>query len=189
MLLAVKIVLGVLGALAVLVAAYGVWIAIWMNARKRMSAAALRGLKPVSVDIPAYLGLWYEHRRMNSRFEPEDFITVTATYSSGADDMIKVVNYGKSKTTGKESESVGSAVPTSLPGVLNVSFFPGVGGAYVVIGLRENYSIVASPSRNYLWLLGRSKAAPDAESVAWFTSTAEANGYPAGLPSVVAVEQ
>jgi lipocalin len=177
--------------IAVIGIAYGVWVAVWSSTRKRSSANALKGLKPVPVEVPAYLGLWYEHRRMNSRFEPADFVAVTARYSGpgGAEDKIIVVNYGESKTTGKAHESVGNAVPTNVPGVLNVSFFPGVGGAYVVIGLRPNYSIVASPSRDYLWLLGRSKEAPDDETIAWFSATAVANGYPAGLPGVVSVEQ
>lgn len=176
--------------IAVIGIAYGVWVAVWSSTRKRTSTAALKGLTPVPVDLTAYLGLWYEHRRMNSRFEPADFVAVTARYSGpGAGGKIIVVNYGESKTTGRARESVGNAVPTNVPGVLDVSFFPGVGGAYVVIGLRPNYSIVASPSRDYLWLLGRSKEAPDDETIAWFSATAVANGYPAGLPDVVSVEQ
>jgi apolipoprotein D and lipocalin family protein len=186
--LAVKMFLGIIGTATLLAASYGVWVAIWSSQRNQVTAARLQGLVPVAVNLDEYVGLWYEHRRINSWFEPEDLINVTARYDKKGD-KINVRNSGTRSSTGRAEVAEGTAVSTNMPGVLDVSFFPGTSGLYVVIGLQTDYAIVASPSREYLWLLGRKKEAPSAETVAWFTRTAEANGYPTGLPGVVSVSQ
>jgi lipocalin len=109
------------------------------------------------LDLPRYLGTWYEIARFDHRFE-RGLQGVTATYSMRDDGKIKVLNQGYENTLdGKLSVAEGKAKTTSEPGKLKVSFFWIFYADYFVLELDENYQwvLIGSSSDKYLWILSR----------------------------------
>lgn len=116
-----------------------------------------------SVDLPRYLGTWYEIDRLPMRHEPEDATDVSAHYSLNDDGSVRVLNRCLHK--GKLEEAIGQATPVnSSNSRLEVSFLPEglrwipfTKGDYWVMQLDAGYTtaLVGSPDRNYLWLLAR----------------------------------
>lgn len=109
------------------------------------------------LDLPRYLGTWYEIARFDHKFE-RGLQGVTATYSMRDDGKIKVLNQGyKNTLDGKLSIAEGKAKLTDEPGKLKVSFFWIFYGDYFVMELDENYQwvLIGSSSDKYLWILSR----------------------------------
>lgn len=112
------------------------------------------------LDLPRYLGTWYEIARFDHRFE-RGLVGVTATYSMRNDGKIKVLNSGYKETLdGAYSEATGKAKipnPKTDPGKLKVSFFWIFYGDYFVFELDDNYQwvVIGSSSDKYLWILSR----------------------------------
>jgi apolipoprotein D and lipocalin family protein len=111
-------------------------------------------------DVDRYLGTWYEIARLDHSFE-RGLSEVTAEYTLRNDDGIRVVNRGYDTSSGEWNEAVGKAyfVGSTDAGMLKVSFFGPFYGGYNIIALdHENYeySMVAGPDREYLWILSRS---------------------------------
>ncbi len=129
------------------------------------STAPPDGVRPVnSFDINRYLGKWYEIARLDHSFE-RGLSDVSATYSLQDDASVKVLNRGYDTRNQTWKEAVGRALFIGDPGTasLKVSFFGPFYGGYHVIALdRENYrwSLVAGPSRDYLWILARERTLP-----------------------------
>lgn len=121
---------------------------------------APEGVSPVTgFELQKYLGTWYEIARLDHRFE-RGLSNVTAQYSMRSDGGVKVVNRGFNAESGEWEEAVGKAyfAGDSDVGQLKVSFFGPFYGGYNIISLdRQAYqfSLVAGPSRDYLWLLSR----------------------------------
>lgn len=119
------------------------------------------------VDLQKYSGLWYEIARLPNNFE-EGLECITAEYSINDNGTIKVTNKGRSiKKNGKLNTAVGIAKVSNPaePGRLKVSFFRPFWGKYYIFYLDENYKIalVGNPSRNYFWMLSRTKSFPESE--------------------------
>lgn len=117
-----------------------------------------------SIDLPRYLGLWYEIARLPMRHEPADYRDITAEYSLQDDGKVRVVNRAVDGK-GEHQEAVGEATPiddsnsrlevTFLPEGLR--WIPFTKGDYWIIRIDEGYNtaLVGSPDRKYLWLLSR----------------------------------
>ncbi len=91
---------------------------------------------------------------------------VTANYSLRDDGGIKVINRGCDAEKGEWSEAEGKAyfVREKDEGFLKVSFFGPFYGTYAVFGLDNDgyeYSFVAGPDTDYLWLLSREPEVAD----------------------------
>jgi len=120
------------------------------------------GLQPVSgFEVDRYLGKWYEIARLDHSFE-RNLSNVTAEYTLREGGGIDVLNKGYDKRKGEQREIKGVArfISEENVGSLKVSFFGPFWGGYHVIALdKENYrySMVAGPSRSYLWILSRDK--------------------------------
>lgn len=130
------------------------------------------------LDIPRYLGLWFELERYESPFQV-DFECVTANYNTNPDGSVRVTNEGLTPA-GQFFEQIGRAVP-SFPDAepflakLNVSFFdmPNDRSNYWVLSTDYiNYAMVFScedlPSGNSLesyWFLSRSLEFPTLPSI------------------------
>jgi apolipoprotein D and lipocalin family protein len=139
-----------------------------------------------SVDLPRYLGTWYEIARLPMRFEPADYTDVSATYSLEADGRIRVHNRAFDGA-GELQESIGQAKPAQ-PGDnsrLEVTFLPEglrwipfTKGDYWILRLDPDYrtALVGSPDYDYLWLLHREPTL-DAATRADYLGTARALGY------------
>jgi apolipoprotein D and lipocalin family protein len=122
------------------------------------------GVEAVSgFDAERYLGKWYEVARLDHSFE-RGMDNVTATYTARDDGGIDVLNRGYVRARGEWEEARGRAkfVGSRDQGMLKVSFFGPFYGGYNVIDLDPDYqlSLVAGPSRKYLWILAREPAPP-----------------------------
>ena len=119
-----------------------------------------------AVDINKYAGTWYEIAKFPNSFE-KGLTCITATYSLRADGKIGVLNKGhKISDPGKIQESKGKAwIPDpAYPARLKVQFFWPFAGNYYIMDLDADYeyALVGDPSRNYLWILCRTKQMDEA---------------------------
>lgn len=111
-------------------------------------------------ELDRYLGTWYEIARLDHSFE-RGLSNVTANYSMRDDGGVHVINRGYDVSKDEWSEATGKAyfVGDADVGRLKVSFFGPFYGGYNIIALDKGdyqYSLVAGPSRKYLWILSRS---------------------------------
>lgn len=139
----------------------------WQLAMVWVVAVSLAGCKPVptvsSVDIPRYMGLWYQVGAYETSFN-KGLVGVTAEYTLMADGSVQVYNKGyKDSLTGPLDEILGKAVvvdkntnaklKVSFPGVPNLPF-----SNYWIVQLdSENYqyAVVSDPFRFTLFILSR----------------------------------
>ena len=110
-------------------------------------------------EIDRYLGTWYEIARLDHSFE-RGLSSVTANYSLRDDGGVRVMNRGHHDQSGEWDEAIGKAyfVGPSDVGQLKVSFFGPFYGGYNIVELDKSgyqYSLVAGPDRDYLWILSR----------------------------------
>lgn len=118
------------------------------------------GAEPVrGFSLDQYLGTWYEIARMDHRFE-RGLSNVTAQYSLREDGGVRVLNRGFNADKGEWDQAEGKAyfVDDTSTGQLKVSFFGPFYASYNVIALDKDgyqWSLVAGPDTNYLWILSR----------------------------------
>ena len=114
------------------------------------------------VDIKKYSGLWYEIARLPNRFQKDCFAT-TAEYKIIDEETIRVINSCfEGSVNGELDQATGKAFIEDkvTNSKLKVQFFWPFKGDYWIIALDEknyDYAMVGTPSREYLWILGRSK--------------------------------
>ncbi|UCG05173.1 MAG: lipocalin family protein [Desulfobacterales bacterium] len=129
--------------------------------------AVPENLKPVTgFEAERYLGKWYEIARLDHRFE-RHLTNVSATYARGENGEIRVLNKGYNTKTGQWKQIEGHArfLEKENVGSLRVSFFGPFYGGYHIIALDRqaySYSMVAGPSRSYLWILSRNTTLDEA---------------------------
>ena len=114
------------------------------------------------LDIPRFMGKWYEIARYEHTFE-KGMTYVTAEYSLLPDGKIRVINRGMKN--GKPKEIIGKARqpdPIEHPGRLEVSFFLWFYADYYILELDKDYqhAIIGSNTDKYLWILSRSPEIP-----------------------------
>lgn len=131
-------------------------------------------VKTLSLD--RYKGTWYEIARYEHRFE-KGCRDVSATYSLRDDGKIDVLN--RCMKDDGLSEAHGVAYATDATNTkLKVSFFWPFYGDYWVLMLADDYryAVIGDPSREYLWILSRTKIL-DAEDKALILKSLPALGY------------
>ncbi len=111
------------------------------------------------VDLPKYLGTWYEIASFPQRFQ-KGCTGSTATYSQRPDGTIDVLNKCRlDSLEGPEkiAHGVARVVDAQTNARLEVSFFRPFWGDYWVVDLAPDYTfaVVGHPSRDYLWILSR----------------------------------
>jgi apolipoprotein D and lipocalin family protein len=114
------------------------------------------------VDLNAYLGTWYEIARYEHFFE-KGCSDVSATYTLKDNGDINVLNQC-TKVDGL-SKANGVAYATDATNAkLKVSFFRPFYGNYwiLMLGDKYEYALVGEESREYLWILSRTKKLDDA---------------------------
>jgi apolipoprotein D and lipocalin family protein len=143
----------------------GVLIGLWLpfvgcspTTTERLHLAPLPTV--AHVDLPRYLGTWYEISSFPQSFQ-KGCTATTATYKSRADGDIDVINRcRKDSVDGPEKVAEGRArvVDKTTNAKLEVSFFRPFWGDYWVVALGNDYeyAVVGHPSRDYLWILSRS---------------------------------
>ena len=118
-----------------------------------------------AVDLPRYLGTWFEIAKFPNWFQRKCVANTRAEYSLRSDGSLQVTNRCK-MASGKADEAIGMArqIGSASSPKLQVRFapdwlslIPAVWGDYWVIALDENYQWVAvsEPGRDYLWVLSR----------------------------------
>lgn len=130
------------------------------------STAAAEPLQPIAaLDLPRYMGTWYEIARYPNWFQKKCASDTRADYSLQPDGRVQVINRCR-EADGALSEAVGIArqMGAADSPKLEVrfapawlSFLPMVWGDYWVIDLDPDYQLVAvsEPEREYLWVLSR----------------------------------
>ena len=129
-----------------------------------------------SLDLPRYIGDWYEIAKFPNRFQRKCIGFTKATYTALPDGRVQVENRcrladGSTDVAIGVARQVGPANSPRLkvrfaPALL--SFIPMVWGDYWIIDLDRDYGLaaVSEPGRDYLWILSRtptvSKPAYDA---------------------------
>jgi apolipoprotein D and lipocalin family protein len=168
-------------------------------AAKRLALAACLGLMAAatwaqpaplatvpSVDVPRYMGTWYEIAKYPNWFQKKCVSSTSATYSLQADGQVQVLNRCKT-AKGEWSEALGQArqIGRANSPRLQVrfapswlSFIPMVWGNYWIIDLDPQYQwvVVSEPSREYLWILSRTPELPAATYQSLLDKLA-ANGF------------
>ena len=140
-------------------------------------AAPQRTQPPVraipTLDVPRYMGQWYEIAKFPNRFQKKCVADTVAQYTLLTSGRVRVTNRCR-MANGEMDEAIGMARqvgPRNSP-KLKVRFAPewlsfldAVWGNYWVIDLDANYSLVAvsEPSREYLWVLSRTPQVPAQE--------------------------
>jgi len=125
------------------------------------------GVTPITAfELDRYLGKWYEIARLDHSFE-RGLSDVSATYGRRDDGGVTVLNRGYDQRAGIWKDAEGRAYFIGEPtvGSLKVSFFgPFYGGYHIVALDKANYSwaMVSGPSRDYLWILARTRQLPPA---------------------------
>jgi apolipoprotein D and lipocalin family protein len=118
-----------------------------------------------SVDVPRYMGTWYEIAKYPNWFQKKCASSTQATYTLQADGRVQVLNRCKTDK-GEWSEALGAARQIGGPNSPRLkvrfapewlSFIPLVWGDYWIIDLDPNYQwvVVSEPDREYLWILSR----------------------------------
>lgn len=118
-----------------------------------------------SLDVPRYLGTWYEIAKFPNWFQKKCVSNTKAVYAAKSDGNLRVLNSCKT-ASGETSEAEGLArqIGAKDSPKLEVrfapewlSFLPLVWGDYWVIDLDSQYQVaaVSDPRREYLWVLSR----------------------------------
>jgi apolipoprotein D and lipocalin family protein len=132
------------------------------------------------VELERYLGTWYEIASYPQRFQ-KNCTATTATYAAGEDGEIDVLNQCRKHTLdGKLDVAKGRArvVDATSNAKLEVSFFGPFWGDYWIIDLGRDYeyAVVGHPSREYLWVLSRTRTM-DATTYAGILERLDAQHY------------
>ena len=118
-----------------------------------------------SLDVPRYMGSWFEIAKYPTWFQKKCVSGARAQYSLLGDGQVQVINRCR-LASGEVSEATGMARqigPATSPKLevrfapAWLSFLPFVWGNYWVIDLDEDYQLAAisEPRRDYLWILSR----------------------------------
>lgn len=118
-----------------------------------------------ALDVPRYLGAWYEIAKFPNWFQRKCVSNTKAVYSIKPDGNLRVLNSCK-PAEGDTAEAEGTArqIGAKDSPKLEVrfapawlSFLPMVWGNYWVIDLDSQYQLaaVSDPRREYLWILSR----------------------------------
>jgi len=165
------------GALCLLAATW-----LWPPAAAQTLPSAPAPLQSLpALEVPPYMGTWYQVAWFPNRFQRQCVSDTSATYRQRPDGAVEVLNRCRT-AEGRFDEALGLARPTGRlqgsrlePAQLEVSFLPAwlrwlpVGwGRYWVIQLADDgrYAVISEPTREYLWVLARQPVLTPADETA-----------------------
>ena len=153
--------------IAALCFSFSAWIPL-ASAQSQSSEVSPAPLESIAaLDVPRYMGTWYEVAKYPNWFQRRCIANTSATYAVQSNGMLQVLNRcqkedGSITDALGEAKQVGDANSPKLkvrfaPAWL--SFLPFVWGNYWVIDLDPQYQLaaVSEPSRKYLWILSRTQ--------------------------------
>ncbi|KAI2694378.1 lipocalin family protein [Pseudomonas sp. TNT3] len=123
-------------------------------------------LQPVaSIDLPRFMGTWYEISRTPNRFQKKCAGFARTDFHLQVDATVQAVNRCRLRdgqlhialATGRQVGAPDSPKLKVRFAPAWMSFLPAVWGDYWIIDLDEQYQLVAvsEPTRKYLWILSR----------------------------------
>ncbi len=117
------------------------------------------------VELPRYLGRWYEIARFANRFEKQGDRDTTAEYALRPDGKISVINTTIRNGQSKQARGWAKVADPRTNARLRVTFFWPFFGNYWVIALGKDYeyAVVSEPGRKYLWILSRTPQMSEAQ--------------------------
>lgn len=135
------------------------------------SAFANSAQKPLetiqTLDVPRYMGTWFEIAKYPNRFQKQCVAKTSAAYSLQKDGTVKVLNScllasGELEQVEGKARQIGVATSPKLEvrfAPVWLSWLPMVWGDYWVIDLDPEYQLVAvsEPKREFLWVLARTQ--------------------------------
>ncbi len=141
------------------------------SGQRNSQSAALAPLAALpSLDVPAYMGTWYQVAWFPNRFQSQCASDTAATYRQLEGGQVEVINRCR-LADGRLDDVTGVARPAGStlagsqlqPAQLEVSFLPSalrwlpIWGSYWVIQLADDgrYAVVSEAQRKYLWVLSR----------------------------------
>jgi apolipoprotein D and lipocalin family protein len=118
-----------------------------------------------SLDVPRYMGTWFELAKFPNVFQRKCVSNTRAVYTLNVDNTVQVLNRCRIQD-GSTIEALGQAkqIGNAISPVLKVRFAPEwlgwlplVWGDYWVIDLDDQYELaaVSDAKREYLWVLSR----------------------------------
>jgi apolipoprotein D and lipocalin family protein len=132
-----------------------------------LQAQALPPVQTIaSLDVPRYMGTWFELAKFPNVFQRKCVSNTRAVYTLSVDNTVQVLNRCRIQD-GNTIEALGQAkqIGNATSPVLKVRFapewlgwLPMVWGDYWVIDLDDQYQLaaVSDAKREYLWVLSRS---------------------------------
>lgn len=140
---------------------------LWSLALAAGVASAAEPLVTVgTVDLGRYAGQWFEVARYPNRFQRQCIGDTTATYRLLDNGTVGVVNRCRTVEGMDEANGIARLVDGRTDR-LQVSFLPAAlrwlpfgWGDYWIIELAPDYryAVIGEPSREYLWVLARTRA-------------------------------
>ena len=136
------------------------------SAQTAAAPAALPHVATIaSLDVPRYMGTWYEIAKFPNRFQAKCTANTRAQYLAQTDGSVQVLN-SCTTTDGSTIDALGKAIQVgaATSPKLQVRFAPAwlswlpmVWGDYWVIDLDAEYQLaaVSDAKREYLWVLSR----------------------------------
>ena len=123
-------------------------------------------LAPIaSLDVPRYMGVWYEIAKYPNWFQRGCLANTKAEYQPQPNGSVKVINRctsddGKTKEAVGTARQIGAATSPKLQVQFTpawLSFIPFLWADYWVIDLDADYQLaaVSEPKKEYLWVLSR----------------------------------
>lgn len=129
------------------------------NTTDRVPGANLPALSAVAnVDVPRYLGTWYQQALIPNKFQAICASDTRATYIRDGDGLVVVNQCRRADGQIETAKGVASIVEGSNNAKLRVSFFRPFYGDYWVLALDPGYNwvLVGEPKREFGWVLSRS---------------------------------
>lgn len=147
-----------------------------------------------SIDVPRYMGTWYEIARLPMYFQRKCVSDTTANYTLNPDNSIGVLNRCKTES-GEFQQAKGRATPVNEGNSkLKVSFLPAglrwlpfTKGDYWVLKIDPEYKVVlvGGPGHDYLWILSRTPTIDTATYDAYVQTAAQFGYDTSGLIKTV----
>ena len=133
------------------------------------------------VDIPSYMGVWYEIARYPNSFQ-KGCSDSRATYTLLENGEVEVINECEKPDGHSLAKGRAWIVDKASSAKLKVSFFWPFKGDYWIIDLGDEYeySVVSAPSRKYLWILSRTPTLPP-EKMEKIEASVAAKGFDLSL--------
>jgi apolipoprotein D and lipocalin family protein len=110
-----------------------------------------------SVDVPSYLGTWYQQALIPNKFQAVCVSDTSATYLRDGEGLVVVNQCRRADGQVEKAQGVAKIVEGSNNAKLRVSFFRPFYGDYWVLALDPGYNwvLVGEPKREFGWILSR----------------------------------